>query len=567
MRPRRRTSYFDAVNELELDDSDYPHDINSDSLYSSLACTGILAGHTGCVNATAWREDGLILASGSDDRNLCLWSFPGRELLVTLPTGHTQNIFGLTFLPTAFDRIITVAGDGLAKFIQIRDNGTPTVVRTWSGHRDRVKRVETEPFNPNIFFTASEDGSVGEFDLRLEGESHRRLADWSQEGISLNSISLAQLRPHLIAAAGTGPIVRFIDRRKQDVPSGIEKGLIWMPLQRNIEMVTAVRFSNHSMDLIASLINDDIHMANYEIMERGEYPKDISDSITQKEESIYAELARKWEMGELEDYYYSISQLITRHRSLQHGLIQDLMEIFACDLYNRMLCAVKLDRMEDAETDALYLIEEGTQDPELLRLAYLVMYMQAEDSDGEDGKRERYQSFKSYLDAMHFGGDAPPDVLNTQNIRDPRTTDAWQRLKAQHQVCSTSLRAFRGHLNTHTVKDVTFLGPQNEYIASGSDGGYFFIWDRNDPQNPIYIASSDSQVVNSVVENPRMPMLAVTGIDNDIKLWEPTANEEDALVNEEWRSVPREHHKDFMGRLGQLSSQGIPMLTVPCPVQ
>lgn len=35
---------------------------------------------------------------------------------------------------------------------------------------------------------------------------------------------------------------------------------------------------------------------------------------------------------------------------------------------------------------------------------------------------------------------------------------------------------FHGHLNYRTVKDVCFLGPQSQWVASGSDDGRLFVW-------------------------------------------------------------------------------------------
>jgi WD40 repeat protein len=42
---------------------------------------------------------GTLLASGSDDTNICLWSQPRNQLLIKFPTGHTANIFCVKFMP------------------------------------------------------------------------------------------------------------------------------------------------------------------------------------------------------------------------------------------------------------------------------------------------------------------------------------------------------------------------------------------------------------------------------------------------------------------------------------
>lgn len=81
-------------------------------------------------------------------------------------------------------------------------------------HTGRVKRVATET-SPDIFLTCSEDGTVRQHDLRTNhrcrspGERNRSdgcpppLVEY--EGLSLYSLSLSRLRPHLFTVAGTGP--------------------------------------------------------------------------------------------------------------------------------------------------------------------------------------------------------------------------------------------------------------------------------------------------------------------------------------------------------------------------
>ena len=62
-----------------------------------------------------------------------------------------------------------------------------------------------------------------------------------------------------------------------------------------------------------------------------------------------------------------------------------------------------------------------------------------------------------------------------------------------------------------TIKDVAFLGQQDEYVVSGSDDGNFFIWDAHSAQI-VNILAGDEEVVNVVVGHPRVPILAVAGI-------------------------------------------------------
>lgn len=37
---------------------------------------------------------------------------------------------------------------------------------------------------------------------------------------------------------------------------------------------------------------------------------------------------------------------------------------------------------------------------------------------------------------------------------------------------------YGGHSNSETIKDVAFVGPNDEVVAAGSDNGCMFLWDR-----------------------------------------------------------------------------------------
>ena len=65
---------------------------------------------------------------------------------------------------------------------------------------------------------------------------------------------------------------------------------------------------------------------------------------------------------------------------------------------------------------------------------------------------------------------------------------------------------------------------------SGSDDGRIFIWDKNSGEI-VNSMVGDSRVVNCVQPHPFDPRIASSGIDNDVKLWEPTADVPNSLEN------------------------------------
>ncbi|KAK2826882.1 hypothetical protein FQN49_007362 [Arthroderma sp. PD_2] len=89
-----------------------------------------------------------------------------------------------------------------------------------------------------------------------------------------------------------------------------------------------------------------------------------------------------------------------------------------------------------------------------------------------------------------------------------------------HVPCSSHLNVYQGHCNVKTVKDVNYFGLDDEYVVSGSDDGNIFIWDRK-TSDLLNILNGDSEVVNVVQGHPYEPTLAVSGIDQTIKIFSP----------------------------------------------
>ena len=80
---------------------------------------------------------------------------------------------------------------------------------------------------------------------------------------------------------------------------------------------------------------------------------------------------------------------------------------------------------------------------------------------------------------------------------------------------------FGGHCNTHTdIKEAIFIGDRSNYVAAGSDDGNIFIWQR-DSGNLVRVLKGDSSIVNCVQWHPVAPIMATSGIENVVRLWEP----------------------------------------------
>ncbi|KAI9486355.1 MAG: WD40-repeat-containing domain protein [Benjaminiella poitrasii] len=81
---------------------------------------------------------------------------------------------------------------------------------------------------------------------------------------------------------------------------------------------------------------------------------------------------------------------------------------------------------------------------------------------------------------------------------------------------------YKGHCNVETIKDVDFYGLHDEYIVSGSDGGQLFMWDKQ-TSKIVQILKADDEIVNVAKGHPKLPFLAVSGIDSTVKIFTPTS--------------------------------------------
>lgn len=230
---------------------------------------------TSIDRAHSWSKSGRLLASGSDDTYLNIWSYNPANLSVpftlstSVSTGHTANIFSVKFMPHSADRtVVTCAGDSEIRIFDLEYSGSVSVERghgtdntrsrrlndffpgcTWlsehntnarvyRSHADRAKRIVTES-SPFLFLSCSEDGEVRQWDLRLPSSAYpaprdsrragyrRRfsldgtdpahvpppLISYKSYGIDLNTISCSASQPHYIALGGAHLHCFLHDRR------------------------------------------------------------------------------------------------------------------------------------------------------------------------------------------------------------------------------------------------------------------------------------------------------------------------------------------------------------------
>ncbi|KAK8696599.1 hypothetical protein V6N13_001732 [Hibiscus sabdariffa] len=212
------------------------------SLIRRLALEQELEGHQGCVNAIAWNSNGSLLISGSDDARINIWGYSSRKLSHSIETGHSANIFCTKFIPETSDELVASgAGDAEVRLFnlsrlngRVLNDGTATPSALYQCHTRRVKKLAVEVGNPNVVWSASEDGTLRQHDFREgtscppAGSSHqecrnvlldlrcgakRSLADPPKHTLALKSCDISSTRPHLLLVGGNDAFARLYDRR------------------------------------------------------------------------------------------------------------------------------------------------------------------------------------------------------------------------------------------------------------------------------------------------------------------------------------------------------------------
>ncbi|KAF3776640.1 WD and tetratricopeptide repeats protein 1 [Nymphaea thermarum] len=222
------------------------------SLVRRLSLEQELEGHQGCVNALAWNSNGSLLISGSDDARVNIWSYASKSLVCSIGTGHSANIFCTKFVPATCDElVVSGAGDAEVRLFRVsRLSGSSLNTCEPSAlfrcHSRRVKKLAVEDGNPNVVWSASEDGTLRQHDFREgvscppDGSSHqecrnilldlrsgakRSLADNPRHCLGLKSCDISPTRPHQLLIGGSDAFGRLYDRRMLPPLSSSEKRL------------------------------------------------------------------------------------------------------------------------------------------------------------------------------------------------------------------------------------------------------------------------------------------------------------------------------------------------------
>ncbi|GFT02026.1 DDB1- and CUL4-associated factor 8 [Nephila pilipes] len=117
------------------------------------------------------------------------------------------------------------------------------------------------------------------------------------------------------------------------------------------------------------------------------------------------------------------------------------------------------------------------------------------------------------------------EILASYNDEDIYLFDAFETDTSKY------VHRYRGHRNNQTVKGVNYFGARSEYIMSGSDCGCIFFWEKETEHIVKFMYGDEGGAVNCLEQHPTMPVLATSGLDDDIKIWVPSCEDPPDLSN------------------------------------
>ena len=129
-----------------------------------------LLAHFGCVNAVEWSDDGCVMVSGGDDTRVLVWNTDqaltsGQYQPEKLSAEHESNIFCLS-VDHEKRRVFSGGNDAVVIVHDLVTRKPLDVCR----HDEPVYGLSVHPDNNNIFLSASSDGRVLLFDMRVRPE-------------------------------------------------------------------------------------------------------------------------------------------------------------------------------------------------------------------------------------------------------------------------------------------------------------------------------------------------------------------------------------------------------------
>jgi len=494
-----------------------------------------------------------------------------------IQTHHTGNMFGVRYLPQSESHIATCGRDGRVLLYDIHHPSSPLqrydptdeqqegVFRRSSA---QMMQVDVDPFERSLYYACCQDGRVLCFDARCSA-SHGSISTIQSSQGGLNSIAFNPCVPHRLAAAGRFPFIEIYDlRRCNSSLSRIGTA------HASRDYCTSCSFDKSGQRLLGYFDDGTVYVGSGEgntasgddrSLPQGEnsvsltYHLPRDRTITGGRGRLYAGrhcrqtsqrrvfLTQCKAIGNDAFHQKHYSKAIASYTtgilaSFEWGEPSVVLEL----LNNRALASLRRNLRSDlwqAVSDCNFVIDlDGKNEKAHHRRALAFAALEKWELVGEAyhraqvvfGEEHRLLSMLLRLKQKsdeHLKSPVPEGEAEQEQ-------ELPQGVFAQGSP-STHPAQLTGILTTHfgrcypigpnvmtEIKQACFLGPENEYIAAGTDDGTLCIACA-DSGRLMTSLPGDAQILNCIEPNPQYPwLIATSGIAQTIKLWEPTGEGE-----------------------------------------
>eukprot|EP01128_Nolandella_sp_AFSM9_P006461 TRINITY_DN3328_c0_g1_i2.p1 TRINITY_DN3328_c0_g1~~TRINITY_DN3328_c0_g1_i2.p1 ORF type:complete len:510 (-),score=57.01 TRINITY_DN3328_c0_g1_i2:77-1606(-) len=443
----------------------------------------------------------------------------GGHLLQRVLTPHRANIFSTQFLPGVQPLCFaTCAGDGRVCAFQRRTTHGPfKLVREWRPFHAMAKRIVPARFSGQ-FLCCAGDGVVALFDINCERSQELLYVPYRLHSIASNG------RFFCVAGSSSQILVFDFEDLKRDIHDNkaLHPVAVFLVPSTHKSMVTGVAF--HADHILVSVSGAAVHrfsmaegLHTFRAAAQAEAEAKAADAAAADAAADAPPFSQKRARAEEAPAAVSESPPSKTRRT-------------ECNSTNApMILSDQVDdeagreesRDGDEEMEICEAQDEIVGEEEVVEV-HEVVEEEGREEDGEGSDIELPQEDES-LDTqrlLHQLSIARRMLnLNSQ----PRflrvlPTDYTE----SNYSCRNVVGVYEGHSNVNTVKSVSFLGPDGEFVCSGSDDGRYFIWEL-ESQHLVAYFEADQDVVNIMEYNPLTATVATSGIDYDVKLWAPTS--------------------------------------------
>ncbi|OON19389.1 WD domain, G-beta repeat protein [Opisthorchis viverrini] len=436
--------------------------------------------HRGCVNALTFNSSGNLIASGSDDLKVVVTNWITKEQVAKYSTGHAMNIFHVKFLPETNDtKIVSCACDSEVRLAELASDGSLVgSPRLLVAHNRSCHKLALPHGEPHIVLSAGADGQVFSIDVRTPKADNILWLPFSE----FFSIASNPIYPNEVALCGRNEsIIRIYDRRKMDGRD---------PRSGYLHCFGAA------------------HLRSFGRRTPPVFPAGLDDSSPSDHTNPFGDVdsSDSSEADEMDvdsdNFLHSLSaQLGRRVRAVLNGL------------RGRAQVAFRFTNGRGEGTTTThpsYNLESSKYS------VTAAVYSNQGDGRFTATRVEEIRAPHMLLVSHNscFPPNPPPAILASYNDEDIYLFDT-------RRPSSPYLHKYSGHRNMQTIVSATFFGPNSEYVVSGSDDGFFYVWDRESEGIVQWLHADADGAVNVIESHPTLPVLASAGLDFDFKVWSP----------------------------------------------